>query len=257
LSLSQLELPLPEPRAVRTAEGESVRAVQLGKRVVTYRFRRAARRTIGISVGREGLVAAAPRWVTIAEVEAFIREKERWVFAKLLESASATRARVDWMSGGVLPIFGRDIQLESAPHAGDVHVDDDRLYVPATHSTGEAMRAAVVGWMKRVGLVLYRQRAAVLAPRLSVITPEVRISNAATQWGHCTIDRTGRARVYLHWRLLHFPERLIDYVVVHELAHIREMNHSPRFWKLVASLVPDYPGARKEIHRLARALPEL
>lgn len=255
--LTQLELPLPVPRVIRTAQGESVRAIQLGKRTVTYRFRRAARRTIGITVGRDGLLAAAPRWVTIEDVEAFIREKEQWVLAKLLEAASLVRTRMDWSHGATLPLFGRDVAIHCSAAIDSVRLDDGCLLVPHSEFGADAMRAAVVGWMKRLALVLFDERATGLAPRVGVAQPEVRVSNAATQWGHCTVDRSGRARVYLHWRLLHFPERLIDYVVVHELAHIREMNHSARFWRIVGGVFPEYQSMRKEIHALSRRLPEL
>jgi predicted metal-dependent hydrolase len=253
--LTQLELPLHTPRVQRTAEGESLRALQLGKRTVTYRFRRASRRTIGISVGKQGLVAAAPRWVSIEEVEAFIREKEQWVLAKLLEAASLVRTRMEWSHGAALPLLGRDVSLHLSQASDHVRVDDGCLLVPCTQ--GDAMRAAVIGWMKRFALNLFRERVELHAPRIDVATPNVRISNAMTQWGHCTVDRAGRAHVYLHWRLLHFPERLIDYVVVHELAHIREMNHSPRFWRIVGAVCPDFQAMRKEIHAISRRLPEL
>ncbi len=255
--LTQLELPLPAPRVLRTAQGESVRAIQLGKRTVTYRFRRAARRTIGITVGREGLLAAAPRWVTIEDVEAFIREKEQWVLTKLLEAASLARTRMDWNHGASLPLFGRDVTIHASDAVDGVRLDDGCLLVPASEFGADAMRAAVVGWMKRLALVLFNERAEALAPRVSVNRPDVRVSNASTQWGHCTVGRNGQARICLHWRLLHFPERLIDYVVVHELAHIREMNHSPRFWRIVANVFTDYQAVRKEIHALSRRLPEL
>jgi predicted metal-dependent hydrolase len=255
--LTQLELPLPAPRVHQTVAGESMRAVQLGKRTVTYRFRRASRRTIGISVGRQGLVAAAPRWVSIDEVEAFIREKEQWVLAKLVEAATLVRARMEWSHGAMLPLLGRDISLHLTAATENVRVDDGCLLVPGAHDSSDAMRAAVVGWMKRFAIVLFRERAEIFATRLELAAPNVRISNAMTQWGHCTVDRAGRAHVYLHWRLLHFPERLIDYVVVHELAHIREMNHSPRFWRIVGAVCPDYQAMRKEIHAISRRLPEL
>lgn len=245
------------PRVVRSVQGESVRAIQLGKRTVTYRFRRASRRTIGITVGREGLLAAAPRWVTIEDVEAFIREKERWVLAKLIEAASLVRTRMDWNHGATLPLFGRDVAIHSSSTVDTVRLDDGCLLVPQFDLGADGMRAAVVGWMKRLALVLFNERAEALAPHVAVARPEVRVSNASTQWGHCTVDRDGSARIYLHWRLLHFPERLIDYVVVHELAHIREMNHSPRFWRIVGNVFADYQSIRKEIHALSRRLPEL
>ena len=255
--ISQLELPLPQPRVHRTPSGESIRAIHLGKRVLTYRFRRSARRTIGISIGREGLVAAAPKWVTISEVESFIREKERWVTEKLFESACAVRPHVDWVPGVRIPLLGRDTRIEPGAPRSAARLDGGVLKLPIDMPHGACLKAGVIHWMKHAGVSLFAKRASELAPRLGVPFPRVRISNAKTQWGHCTQDVLGDARIYLHWRLMHFEERLIDYVVVHELAHIREMNHSERFWDLVGTLCPDHREIRKEIDARSRMLPEL
>ena len=75
---------------------------------------------------------------------------------------------------------------------------------------------------------------------------EWEISSARTQWGSCS--REGRVR--LNWRLVHFEPAVIDYVIAHELAHLRELNHSPRFWNEVARLLPGYEAARDRIRRV-------
>jgi predicted metal-dependent hydrolase len=255
--MDQLELPLPARSVQVTAAGESIHAIHLGKRMLTYRFRRASRKTIGISIGRDGLAATAPRWVTIAEVEAFIREKERWVIEKLVEAASAIRHHVQWVPGVRIPLLGRETRIEPGAPNSTPRLDGGVLRLPTDTTNGDSLRANFVQWMKQAGLSLFAQRANELAPQLGVPFPRVRISNAKTQWGHCTQSVMGDARVYLHWRLMHFEQRIIDYVVVHELAHIREMNHSERFWNLVGTLCPDHRSIRREIDIQSRALPEL
>jgi predicted metal-dependent hydrolase len=69
------------------------------------------------------------------------------------------------------------------------------------------------------------------------------LSSAATRWGSCTAD----GKIRLNWRLVHFPMSLIDYVVAHELAHLKEMNHSPRFWDTVESIFPEFREAREQL----------
>lgn len=255
--MDQLELPLSTRLVQQTANGESIHAIHLGKRILTYRFRRAPRKTIGITVGRDGLAATAPRWVTIAEVEAFIREKERWVIEKLVEAASAIRNRVQWVPGVRIPLLGRDTRIEPGAPNSAPRLDGGVLRLPAESVQGEPLRAGLIQWMKEAGVSLFAQRANELAPHLGVPFPRVRISNAKTQWGHCTQSVMGDAHVYFHWRLMHFEQRIIDYVVIHELAHIREMNHSDRFWSLVSTLCPDHREIRKEIDVRSRQLPEL
>jgi len=78
---------------------------------------------------------------------------------------------------------------------------------------------------------------------LGVAQPPIRLSNARTRWGSCH----PAGRIHLNWRLIHFPLPLIDYVVVHELAHLRELNHSASFWRLVAQIVPDHAARRAQI----------
>ena len=80
---------------------------------------------------------------------------------------------------------------------------------------------------------------------LTLQSVSIRLSNARSRWGSCHTS----GRISLNWRLIHLPSHLIDYVVVHELAHLVEMNHSPRFWAVVARVIPDYAARRREIRK--------
>ncbi|MEF8746879.1 MAG: M48 family metallopeptidase [Candidatus Accumulibacter propinquus] len=90
---------------------------------------------------------------------------------------------------------------------------------------------------------LFVERLGHYASRLGVALPRLSLSSARTRWGSCSL----RSGIRLNWRLIHFPLPVIDYVAVHELAHLREMNHSARFWSIVAQVYPDYPNARKAL----------
>jgi len=81
--------------------------------------------------------------------------------------------------------------------------------------------------------------------------PPVRLSNARTRWGSCS----SLSGIRLHWRLVHLPPELIDYVVAHEVAHLREMNHSPRFWAVVESVCPAWRTGRARLRQAAASLP--
>src|SRR5262249_18354306 len=87
------------------------------------------------------------------------------------------------------------------------------------------------------------ERAAYYAPLLAVEMPTIRLSNASTRWGSCHPD----GRMHLNWRLIQMPLCLIDYVVAHELAHLHEPNHSPRFWRHVAAVMPDHKVRRRTL----------
>jgi hypothetical protein len=108
-----------------------------------------------------------------------------------------------------------------------------------------------VRWLKGAALEALRPRVAHYAARLGVPAPRLALSNAQTQWGVCTEDGVIR----LCWRLVHIEPRLADYVVAHEVAHLVELNHSARFWRLVADLYPGWIEARERLELAGAALP--
>lgn len=248
----QLELPFRvEPPA---RPDRRTRYVQLGGCVVPYRFRRARRRTIGIAVDGQGLHAAAPRWVTIAEVEAFIREKQAWVLRRLEEARASLRPAVAWHEGARIPYLGDEVAVFGAPPGEPSRVADGRLLLAVSGGVrAAALREAALAWLREAALALFRSRAASIGPGIGVDAKRVSLSNARAQWGSCSAD----GRVRLSWRLIHVRPALIDYVVVHELAHLRHMNHSARFWRVVEAVCPEYRSARRELRDLSHALPEL
>jgi len=244
----QLELPFKvEPPAPPRGRHRHIR---LDGRIIYYSFRRARRRTIGIAVDERGLHASAPRWVTLTEVEAFIREKEAWVLRKLHEARANARPPLLWREGVRLPYLGAELGVFTAPAGEPTRLIGDRLELAVT---SDMLRESTLGWLRERALALFGERIAALAPCLDVAVRRLSLSNARTQWGSCSTD----GRVRLSWRLIHLRLALIDYVVAHELAHLRHMNHSARFWRVVGSVCPEYLAARGELRALSHALPEL
>jgi len=239
----------PDPASDRAG---TIRRVELASGVLNYRFVRARRRSIGIFVRRGEVEARAPRYVALAQVEAFIRQKERWIVRRLTESARDLPP-FRWNEAEALPVLGRVARLTAAPGASTVHLAEDRLMLPAAAN----WRELTLAWLRASALDLFCDRVRHYAGALGVREPSIGLSNAKTQWGSCRKTRDGSGRVLLNWRLVHLPPHLTDYVVVHELAHLRELNHSPRFWAIVEQLFPDYRSARRELNRLGRLLPVL
>ncbi|MDE2611727.1 MAG: M48 family peptidase [Pandoraea sp.] len=273
---SQLELPLfgadestrdatPMPSQSRPpAAGPSTpsrhqRVLALEGHVLNYHFKRSSRRTIGFIVDESGLTVTAPRWVTIADVEAAIAEKQRWIFAKLAEwQERAVRRRVPrvtWVDGASLPYLGQPLVLRlGRPDrpGGPVHdAASGTLWLDLPpQAQAQQMRDRVQGWLQQQARQLFIERLELYASRLGTRYTALALSSAATRWGSCSAD----GRIRLNWRLIHFPLSVIDYVVAHELAHLKEMNHSPRFWQTVASVFPDFEIARASLKEHA---PEL
>ena len=231
------------------------REIRLGEHHVGYELRRARRSSIGFVIGPEGLSVSAPRWVGVGDVETALREKEHWILRKLQEQAERLRrmqaSRVEWRDGATLPFLGETVILVLDPRAAGAVLNSAADALPGVpHLTlhlglpqhaGEAqVREAVQGWLQRQALRVFDERCRLFAARLGVRVHRIRLSSATTRWGSASADGSIR----LHWRLVHFALPVIDYVVTHELAHLREMNHSPAFWDVVRSVLPDYEQAR-------------
>ena len=262
LSLMQLSLfdeasppplpSLPPPPAVAPAATEfhhpnPQRDIVLNGHRVAYALRRSRRRSIGFVIGAEGLAVSAPRWVGLAEIESALREKSAWILRKLHEQRERARrldeARVDWRDGTVLPFLGEPVTvlLDSQTTGAVLHSDTRRLHLglPCT-ATREQIRDAVQSWLQRQARRLFEERCVLFCARLGVRMKRLSLSSAATRWGSASAN----GAIRLNWRLVHFALPVIDYVVTHELAHLREMNHSAAFWDVVRSALPEYETAR-------------
>jgi predicted metal-dependent hydrolase len=224
--------------------------IRLCGRWIEYRFARRRRRTIGISVDASGLAVSAPLRASWRDIEAFLRHKERWIVAKLDEWARVPPPQiVRGESGESLPLFGAPVTLEVTTGRRAVHRERHRLLVSAP--SRQRVAKVLVGWLKDQALDSLAPRAAHYADHLSVRTPRLALSNARTQWGVCTED----GAIRLSWRLVHLEPELADYVVAHEVAHLVELNHSKRFWDLLARLYPQWREARTRLELAGASLP--
>jgi predicted metal-dependent hydrolase len=245
------------PQAFRHPQAN--RQALLGNLLVEYHFKRARRRNIGFSVGPEGLVVSAPRWVPLAEVDDAVRQKARWIAGKLGDARERAdrieAARIEWKDGASFPFLGEDVIVVLDPrhafHEAGAMLNTDACALPgvprltlhvglAQSADPKQIRDAVQAWLMRQARRIFTERLDHFAPRLRVSWKKLTLSSAGTLWG--TARQDGSIR--LNWRLVHFHLPVIDYVVAHELSHLREMNHSAKFWETVGSVVPEYRELR-------------
>ncbi|KAB8043579.1 DUF45 domain-containing protein [Janthinobacterium aquaticum] len=254
--------PAPLPSPPRADDGPPLRQLQLGQHLVEFALRRSTRRSIGFMIDDNGLRVTAPKRVTLAEIDNAIRAKQSWIIAKLQERGERKlqrqqRAPVAWHDGAQLPYLGGDITLrlhQAQRHRASFQADTNELHVWVTPSGTELqLKEKVKSWYQQQARSLFEQRLDLYAARLGVRYASLSLSSAGTRWGSCTIER----KIRLNWRLIHFALPLIDYVVAHELAHLLEMNHSPRFWATVATIYPDYEGAKLALKKRSQELPVL
>jgi predicted metal-dependent hydrolase len=259
--------PPPAPRRLipspPVAAGEPpLQRIVLGPHTVDYALRRSARRSIGFMIDDDGLRVTAPRRCTQTDIDNAIRAKQRWILTKLLERGERRaqrqeRAPVEWKDGARLPYLGGDITLR-LEEASRSHCQYDaasrELWIGVVPGLSEwQLKERVKLWFQAEAKKLFKERLDFFAPQLNVTYEAFALSSAGTRWGSCTIE----GNIRLNWRLIHYPASLVDYVVVHELAHLREMNHSPRFWATVAEVYPDYDGAKLALKKRSLEMPVL
>ena len=240
----------PEITPAEPGEPRSRRELWLGQHRIGYELKRARRRSIGFVVGPQGLRVSAPRWVPINEIERALHHKGDWILRKLVEQRERQQrvqaSRIEWMDGSTLPYLGTPLTMVLAPAEREVTWAGEtrqlRLPLPQGASA-EQIRDLTQAWLQARAREDFLPRCRRFAEALGVTMKTLRLSSAQTRWGSASADGSIR----LNWRLIHFAPAIIDYVVAHELAHLREMNHSPAFWDTVRSVLPDYERSREAL----------
>jgi predicted metal-dependent hydrolase len=206
--------------------------------------RRRGRRGVGLKVDENGLTVNAPVTLSRARVEALVRESEQWVLRKVAEWRERRVPPVAWHDGAPLPFMGRTLTLR-VEAGGRVRCEEraDELVVSTPSADPASVQRAVAGWYKREARLYLAERVAALAQAASLTPPRFILSSAMGRWGSCNTRR----EVRLAWRLMKASPELIDYVVCHELAHLRHMNHSAAFWAEVGRQCPDYKRLRAQL----------
>lgn len=231
---------------------QATHSVPLNGHGVAFLLLRSSRRSIGLEVGPDGLKVRAPLRASMAQIQAVLQEKAGWVLSKLAEQAQRVEQipKIVWQHGRELPYLGGQLLLQlnpAAPRGGQLlSVGEGRwvLHLPlAAEAQAPEVRAMVSAWWLRQARARFTERLQRYAEPLGVQWRSLRLSNASTRWGSAKTDGS----IMLNWRLLHYRLPVLDYVVVHELSHLRVMDHSAQFWAVVASICPDYLALRQEL----------
>lgn len=231
-----------------------MRRIQLGEHHLDYALLRSRRRSIGFLISDAGLRVTAPTWVAQKDIDNAIREKQRWIIAKLDEQRSARRrqTQMQWRDGAMLPYLGQRLTLRIRVGQAVTSVTYDEtasmltICLPADASE-QQLKDIVRDWLQTRARAIFAARLPVYAGKLGVTCRSLALSSANTRWGSCTAD----GRIRLNWRLIHFALPVIDYVIAHELSHLREMNHGPRFWATVRSIFPECETAKRALRESA------
>lgn len=235
------------PAPTDPADGHTLkrRTALLRNQAVAWELVRSRRKTIGFQIDHRGLRVSAPRWVSVAEIEAALQEKGDWILRKLAEWREHERRRQEsaptWEPGSAVRYLGRNLRIELSQSVRGVEAAADSLLVGLPDTAGGAdIQVRIEFWLHDQARTLFPERIAIYSAKLGRAPCRWSLSSARTRWGSCNPDGSIR----LNWRLMHFPVEVIDYVIAHELSHLVEMNHGPRFWATLATIYPEYERVR-------------
>ncbi|GGJ79558.1 M48 family metallopeptidase [Deinococcus aquiradiocola] len=216
--------------------------LKVGDAVVEVR-RSPRRRTVALKVGPGGAVLYAPTGVSAARLTAFLTQRQDWLLGHLATFARQ-RVRTPLTDGQSLPLLDGTLTLRLTPGTRAARREGTDLHVHPQHLT-----AQIEAWYRQAALAHFTPLVHTLDRHLRDVAPQrrvtplgaVRLTRAGSRWGSCT----SRGDIRLHWRLMFAPSRVAHYVAAHEVAHLAQMDHSPRYWATLARLMPDYAEPKR------------
>jgi predicted metal-dependent hydrolase len=220
--------------------------VDINKRQVKVRVRRhhqARRVSLRLMPAAEGVVLTLPKRASLEKAMAFLHQKSDWVLAHVAIDNSRTRL----MQGTIIPVLGMECTIQHTQGRGVTHLQDGMLYV---YGAAEFTERRVQDFLKKHLQALCMVHAERMAVQVGKKVQSIRISNMQARWGSCSAG----GRLAFNWRLVFAPAPIVEYLVAHEVAHLVEMNHSPRFWHCVATLCPEFQQARIWLKRHGQSL---
>ena len=234
---------------------ESIRKLTVGDRAIEYHLMRSARRrrTVEVTVdSRAEVRVAAPTRLPVRSIEEFLVRRSAWVLRHLDQQALRTKLLPsEYRTGSTVPFLGQRLFLLLREKAGAVGVRPllGTLEVSVPPDGNAAQQSRVVGalerWYRGEAEAELRARVSRYASMMEVAPPSVLVRSQKHLWGSCS----PRGVLRFNWKLIMAPPTVVDYVVVHELCHLRHPHHQKPFWDAVAGVLPDYRARRAELRR--------
>lgn len=204
------------------------------------RLIRSRRKTLSLEIDAEGLKARAPMRMRESTIIEFIRHKENWI-ARHLGKVKPKPSKIALENGALLPfknlLYCLEIQANSR---AKVSIKNNRIILPLVNSqlqNPDSARTKLVSWYKRQALQTLNQRVDEHINQINIHKRgSVKVREYTRRWGSCS----HKGDLSFNWRIILAPDEVIDYVVIHELAHLIEFNHSKKFWRIVERQMPDW-----------------
>jgi len=217
-------------------------------------IRTGRRKTASVKVQEGKVSVAVPKSLSDSHIEALVAKKARWIREKLLLQSEAEPVKPkEYVSGECFTYLGRNYRLKvESGKPVSVKLQQGRLWVrvPGGRSNPEKVKYALIQWYRTHAEEKLREKAERYARIIGVSPAAIGIKTFKSRWGSCD----SRGLVQFNWKIIIAPNRIVDYLVVHELCHLKQHNHSPKFWKCVESVFPDYRECKEWLKKNGRIL---
>ncbi len=203
---------------------------------------RTNRRSISISINNIGqVIIKAPRRVSMDEIQKVVDKKERWIALHKERIEKNNELNKNILTYKDILFCGNIYHIAFDERIKKITLIDNYCLIPLKYK--DTYQRKLILWYKKIANEILTQRVQYFCDLMQLEPSAIKLTNARTCWGTCN----SKGVVSLNWRLMMVPHNLIDYVVVHELAHLVQMNHSKLFWQVVYSVLPDYASRRKSL----------
>lgn len=201
------------------------------------------------------MVVRFPKRVPSSAVTRFVEEHRKWLVTQYLRAQEQCKAFLhQFTEGEAFYFLGNSYPLKIRRDGAGKRIRVERLpdcfLVQGTDLTKEMIKKALENWYIHNARIRFESRCAYYAPLIGVTYHTIRIKNQKSRWGSCS----GKGNLNFNWKLIMAPEEVLDYLVVHELCHLKYMDHSKEFWLLVASILPNYREQERWIEENQRRI---
>lgn len=210
----------------------------------TYQVKRTHRKSLKLSITPDAeLFVEAPFYLREEAIEQFVQKHATWIEEHLKLAQEQRKSRVQWLE--FVPFMGKNYAVHIWQDK-EVFLTKKGIYVPESIDPQQE-RKKVIAWYRKQAEIIFGKRAAYWAQIMQCQYTQLKISSAKKRWGSCTSE----GHIAFSWRLVQAQPAAIDYVIIHELAHLRVMDHSPAFWEQVSAYCPDYKDRKKLLAQAA------
>lgn len=205
---------------------------------------REKRKTLSLVINRNGeLEVKAPKNMPLSEITNFIQSKEKWIVSHQTEIKNRLNANSNIIEMKKILLLGDKFEVCFSDSTKEITEDNGRVFVPYKYYSKKEQILAK--WLKNKALNVIENRVLYFSTNFKIPFKSISFINAKTRWGTCSNSH----EIAFNWRLVMLSPKMIDYVVVHELMHVLEPNHSQKFWKLVETVMPDYKKRRADLKK--------